>query len=266
MNDEVKNAVSYGIATLSIIPCRAEPSDKAEMVTQLLFGEHYQVLEETEKWCHIVIQHDGYECWIDKKQFHEISTADYDQFSANDFPRASALTNTLTINNQPSTVTPGTLLPFLHNNKVKIRKNEYAFEGTVAEPTTDNMIASAMLFINAPYLWGGRTPFGIDCSGFSQIVYAMCGIAIQRDAYQQAEEGETIQFVDAVKAGDLAFFDNAEGRITHVGIAMDGDTPNEKKIIHASGKVRIDTLDHNGIFNADTGSYSHQLRIIKRLF
>ncbi|MNL48577.1 Gamma-D-glutamyl-L-lysine endopeptidase [compost metagenome] len=116
------------------------------------------------------------------------------------------------------------------------------------------------MFLNAPYLWGGRSILGIDCSGFTQVCYKILGIKLKRDAYQQADQGELVSFINEGKLGDLAFFDNAEGRITHVGILI-----NSHQIIHASGRVRIDSIDHQGIFNEETQQYSHKLRIIKRI-
>ncbi len=108
---------------------------------------------------------------------------------------------------------------------------------------------------------GRKTVFGTDCSGFTQTVYKILGIPLLRDAYQQAAQGETVSLLQEVRPGDLAFFDNPEGRITHVGIMLD-----EQRIIHASGKVRIDPIDNQGIVNADTGERTHQLRLIKRVF
>jgi cell wall-associated NlpC family hydrolase len=122
------------------------------------------------------------------------------------------------------------------------------------------LIDTAFLYLNSPYLWGGRTPFGIDCSGYSQIVYRMCGVDLPRDASQQAEVGDRLSFIEEATPGDLAFFDNNEGRITHVGILL-GDN----KIIHASGKVRVDRIDHQGIFNDEMHDYSHHLRLITRV-
>ena len=126
-------------------------------------------------------------------------------------------------------------------------------------PSADALIVTALFFQNAPYLWGGRTLFGIDCSGFSQIVFKLNGIKLNRDAWQQAEQGAVVDFLPEAKSGDLAFFDNAEGRIIHVGIML-----GTNKIIHASGKVRVDTIDNQGIYNAEMGRYTHKLRIIKR--
>ena len=122
------------------------------------------------------------------------------------------------------------------------------------------MIKNAFYFLNSPYLWGGRTPFGIDCSGFVQIAARLSGISLPRDTQEQAEEGEIINLISEAKPGDLAFFDNIDGRIIHVGIILENG-----QIIHASGKVRIDTIDHQGIFNEESKKYSHQLRVIKRI-
>ena len=125
---------------------------------------------------------------------------------------------------------------------------------------TTDIINNAMKYLGAPYMWGGRSPFGIDCSGFTQVVFGMCGITLKRDAYLQAELGNTIDFINETKTGDLVFFDNDESKITHVGIMIE-----DKQIIHASGEVRIDSIDHNGIYNENAKKYSHKLRIIKRI-
>jgi cell wall-associated NlpC family hydrolase len=123
-----------------------------------------------------------------------------------------------------------------------------------------NLIENALLFLNAPYLWGGRTPLGIDCSGFTQLIYRMNGFDLLRDASQQATQGEVLSFIEESEPGDLAFFDNNEGAITHVGLIM-----SDNYIIHAHGKVRIDRLDQSGIFNVEKKVHTHKLRVIKKI-
>ena len=147
-----------------------------------------------------------------------------------------------------------------------IANNQFASTENTTEPkietiTSDanNILSLAKQYIDVPYIWGGKSKNGIDCSGFSQQVFKQFGIKLPRDAYQQAEVGEVVGFLLEAKTGDLAFFDNEEGKITHVGIMLGTD-----EIIHASGKVRIDKIDNQGIINAETGARTHKLRIVKR--
>jgi hypothetical protein len=253
--------MSYGICTLSIAPCRAEGSDRAELVTQLLFGEVYRVIEEDEKWVKIITDLDSYECWICRKQFTEISVKQFEEYKLHKPPLCADLIGEIANSKgESSTITIGTTLPFYGKNIFKIQDEKYTFKGAINSKNKSDVVEYSLLYLNAPYLWGGRTPFGIDCSGFSQIVYSLCGHQISRDAYQQAEEGINVEFVELTEPGDLAFFDNEEGKITHVGIVTEPG-----KIIHASGKVRIDSLDQQGIFNKELGKYTHKLRVIKRI-
>ncbi len=253
--------MSFGICALSVIPCRAEGNDRAEIVTQLLFGEQYKVLEVQEKWVHIETILDQYQAWICIKQHSPISDTEFEKISQSSHPRSADLISFVSHNEENINITLGALLTNLKDGTLNWGKGQFSFNGAISENTTDQVEKYAMMYLNTPYLWGGRSPFGIDCSGFTQVVFQLCGIQLPRDAYQQAEIGETIGFVQNTRLGDLAYFDNAEGRITHVGLLLDN-----QKIIHASGKVRIDKLDHNGIFNEETGKYTHQLRIIKRIF
>lgn len=260
--------MKFGICSLSIIPARVEPSDKSEMVTQLLFGETYSIYEESRKgWKKIKTAYDNYECWIDEKQSTEISETDFEQINKNTNVVTSEIISLLK-NKKTDFLMPiviGSSLPNFSNNTLHFNDENFDFDGVAndnpdASPDKSKIAENAFLFINAPYLWGGRSPFGIDCSGFTQIIYKLIGFKLPRDAYQQAKIGQTLSFIEESKSGDLAFFDNDEGKIIHVGIML-GDN----KIIHASGKVRIDKIDHQGIFNTETNRYSHKLRLIKQI-
>ncbi|MEO6883663.1 MAG: C40 family peptidase [Bacteroidia bacterium] len=255
----------FGICTLSIVPCRKEPAHRSEMVTQLLFGEHFSILEKKNSWCRIKIAHDAYECWVEQKQITEISEKSF--LLLNKTPANFALDLVQIVSAQnPEMLFPiviGSILPSLKNKDFSIEKNKFSYEGQakkIIKFSKNSIVENAYLFLNTPYLWGGRSPFGIDCSGFTQIVYRLSGMNLQRDAHQQATQGETLNFVEEAESGDLAFFDNEDGKIIHVGIVLP-----ENKIIHASGKVRVDTLDHYGIFNVAEKKYSHTLRLLKRM-
>jgi len=253
--------MKFGISKLAIIPIRKEANDRAEIVSQLLFGEHYTVQEELEKWVLIISAKDNYEGWICKKQFFEILNSTFDSISNSSFPICNSLIAKISLNGETTIICRGAVLPFFNNNTITIENDVYQFEG-ITNNTSNQLISEyALAYQNTPYLWGGCSPFGIDCSGFSQVVYKLFGVNLPRDAYQQAELGEIVSFVEMTQAGDLAFFDNEEGAINHVGIILEPG-----RIIHASGKVRIDSLDHQGIFNKDENKYSHKLRLIKRIF
>ena len=254
----------YGMCRLSVVPIRLEPSDKSELTSQLLFGEGYEIVEHREKWLHIRTAEDHYTGWIDAKQHHEITEAFFQSYLSDRHPRAAETVSVVTGPDGAWPITKGSLLPFFNQGTFQIGEEKYSLNGSAAsaEPETDGskITETARQFLHAPYLWGGRTLFGIDCSGFVQQVYGLCGHRLMRDAYLQVEHGREVHFVTLAKPGDLAFFDNAEGRIVHVGIVMA-----ENKIIHAHGQVRIDQLDHVGIFNSDRQAYSHKLRLIRRI-
>lgn len=237
----------YGICNLAIIPLRIEPSDRSEQVSQVLFGEHFEIIEQLKQWFKVRLQYDNYEGWIDSKQCQIISESDFNEISNS----AQILNHDLVeyITTKDNSLIPipiGASVSFL--NFEGINKNNFEFEGlkvTGIKPKSE-LIKTAFMYLNAPYLWGGKTPFGIDCSGFTQMVYKLNGYKLLRDASQQSTQGEALSFIEESEPGDLAFFDNEEGRIIHVGIIM-----NDNYIIHASGKVRIDRLDHLGIYNAE---------------
>jgi len=251
----------FGICNLAIIPLRAEPSDRSEIVSQVLFGEHFTVLETQNQWAKISLQYDGYEGWIDSKQYQPVLKEHFDQLSKDAIVLNSDLVEYVTApNNLLMPIPLGASLSFLNHSD--INTTHFDFEGmriSGVKPKS-NIINTSFMYLNAPYLWGGKTPFGIDCSGFTQMVYKLNGYHLLRDASQQATEGEALSFIEESEPGDLAFFDNEDGKIIHVGIIMD-----DNYIIHSSGKVRVDRLDHLGIYNAETNRHTHKLRVIKKI-
>ena len=251
----------FAICNLAIIPLRAEPSDRSEIVSQVLFGEHFEVLLVDKQWSRIKLHFDNYEGWIDTKQYQLISENSYRQLSKDAIILSSDLVEYVsTPNNILIPIPLGASLSFLNHSE--INTENFDFEGMRASgvKSKTDIINSAFLYLNAPYLWGGKTPFGIDCSGFTQMVYKLNGHSLLRDASQQSTQGEALSFIEESETGDLAFFDNDEGNIIHVGIIMDNNY-----IIHASGKVRIDRLDHLGIYNAEQNKHTHRLRVIKKI-
>ncbi|MCC9070999.1 C40 family peptidase [Flavobacterium sp. F-65] len=251
----------FGICNLAIVPVRFEPSDRSEIVTQVLFGEHFEILEQQNQWSKIKIQFDNYEGWVDSKQYQIISEASYNSLSSDvQILNADLIDYITSPDNLLLPIPLGASLTFLNNSE--INTSNFEFEGTKTSgiKPKNALINTAYMYLNAPYLWGGKTPFGLDCSGFTQMVYKLNGYRIHRDASQQAMQGDPLSFIEESEAGDLAFFDNEEGNITHVGIIMDNNY-----IIHASGKVRIDRLDHLGIYNPETNRHTHKLRVIKKI-
>ena len=259
--------MKYGIGHLNVIPCRAEASDKSEQVTQLLLGETIKIYEQKRTWYRIKTAHDSYECWIDENQFLFISQSEFEELNKVKPTVVSDLVSVLsnTKNNEMMTVLLGSNLPKINNNQLEIGTQKWNYDGLTQETTTvlakEKIAENAFMLLNSPYQWGGRSPFGIDCSGLVQLVYKLNGIFLPRDASQQALMGQALSFIEEAEEGDLAFFDNAEGLITHVGIILSNN-----RIIHASGKVRIDKLDHQGIFNLEKRDYTNRLRLISKLF
>ena len=243
-----------GICNLSIVPVRIVDSDKSEMINQLIYGDIIEILEEKEKWVKIKSVFDDYIGWIDKKQYFKIE--DNITLDLNKPVYSIDLVEFIENNNNELVTIP------IGSDISNISLMNHKFDGkTISGKNNRNSIVNtALLFLNSPYLWGGKTPFGIDCSGFTQMVYKINGYKLSRDAKYQADQGETLSFIEESEAGDLAFFNNDQGDIIHVGIILQNN-----HIIHASGKVRIDRIDHSGIYNNDLNKHTHSLRYIKKI-
>jgi cell wall-associated NlpC family hydrolase len=237
--------MNKGICIVTVAPVRAENSDRAEIVTEILFGESADILEVNKNWTKIKMHYDGYEGWMDTKQIRP-------------------LTDEELANRKVTLITEDFSSVMMNDGKTLLSMgSEVEFPAVASRRSHDlreSIALTAKEFLNVPYLWGGKSFFAVDCSGFSQLVYKIHNVKLPRDTYQQAEIGEALSFVEESQPGDLAFFENSEGKIIHVGIMLDN-----QKIIHASGKVRIDTLDSTGIFNKEMNKHTHKLRVIKNV-
>ncbi len=258
--------LSRGICRLSIVPVRSEASEKSEMVTQLLFGDHYTVFEisKDNKWGKINITFDEYQGWIDLKQHTEISEEYFDHLNNTEFKIATDLTSTILYKKQLIQIVIGSILP-ISSNELFAVSEQFAFNGgskNLGQKQGYEYLKQVIrLYMNAPYLWGGKTPFGIDCSGLTQQIFKLCGYKLKRDASQQFHMGEKISSLEYAKPGDLAFFENDQNKISHVGILTE-----EQGIIHSSGCVRNDMLDERGIYNRELSAHTHKLVGIRRIF
>lgn len=252
--------LAYSFCNVSISPLRAEPTHRSEMISELLYGERAEILEiHNEHWAKVRCEHDSYEGWCRVRQLTTIPKKEYAKG-----PKflSVGLKDRLDVEHGNIWLSVGSDIFGLKDCKARFKGKRKKVEELELSKTA--IANAAKQFLNTPYMWGGRSIMGIDCSGLSQMAYKMCGKHIPRDAYQQAEEGQTVDFLQNARTGDLAFFDNSEGRINHVGILIDNHN-----IIHAtdtSGRVVIDRIDQGGIISKILRQRTHNLRVVKRLF
>lgn len=254
--------MSYAVCCVAVAPMRIAPDHKSEMVSQLLFGECAIItVIEKDGWIKVVGKNDAYTGWCRQAHVQEI---DEDQYYLEENNLTADWVNEVDYNGHLMHIPFGSSLTGMKNGHAHWRKSKVHYKGKVWEPATAKRDAKtikqlAYTFLNTTYLWGGRSVFGTDCSGFTQVLYKFLNIPLLRDAAQQATQGEAVNFLQEACCGDLAFFDDEEGNIIHTGLLL-----NSFEIIHAAGKVKIDKIDSQGIVEADSGNRLYRLRIIKR--
>jgi hypothetical protein len=261
-----RGQLPFGVCVVAVAPVRRQPSDTAEMVTQLLFGETLKVIvKKHNSWMKIKCRHDGYVGWIDSKQVVRVTEEECLSYEKDPI-YSMDLAGMISSSKEAFPILLGSRLPLFDGMHLYAHDEKYLYNGAVVSPDPQQVIEEEYFerivkkFIHAPYLWGGRSIFGIDCSGFTQVVFSLLGTQLPRDAYQQVDCGEVIDFVNMSSPGDLAFFENENGKITHVGILL-----RDGKIIHASGQVRIDSIDQEGIYDKEKRKYTHKFRVAKRI-
>lgn len=248
--------MNYAVCCVPVAPIRIDADHKSEMVSQLLFGDCCIINDaDTKGWVNISCKADGYGGCCQAVHVQQITMEEYYN---EDIILTADWINEISFNNSSMQIPLGSVIN-LKNDLIQFTGNKIIPGGIKNDTASIKKIA--FKFLNTAYLWGGRSVFGIDCSGFAQAVYKFLDISLLRDADLQVTQGEIVDFLQVGQCGDLAFFDDEEGKIVHVGILL-----NSHEIIHASGKVRIDKIDNQGIINAETGGRTHQLRIIKRFF
>lgn len=257
------------IALHSVIPVRTEAREGAEQNTQMLFGELAEVIDEQPRWKRIRLESDGQEGWVDAKMItpmmdkeHAVHKKALKTAATVAFPMAYAMSEN---NGQTIPLTAGTRLTNYKDGRFEVLGVGFRIDPSMVitaplELNQENLLKAVRFFINVPYLWGGKNALGMDCSGFTQTVMSLFGKALLRNASEQVTQGKSIKDLSKAKAGDLVFFDHEDGKISHVGIVIDPE-----RVIHCSGRVKVEKLDSQGIFNAETGEYSHHLVSIRRV-
>ena len=257
--------IDYGVCRLAIVTVRKEADQKSEPVTQLLFGDHYEVIElsKDQKWLLVIISSDQSSGWIDRLQHHTISQEYHQQISLANFKITTDIASTMLYKKSQLTIVLGSIVPISASELFKMEE-QFAFNGEAKSlgQRRDYGFLREMTnrYLNAPHLPGGKSPFGIDAPGFVQMSFRLAGYQLPRDIQQQWAHGKPIDAPGSAAPGDVAFFKGKDGRLNHVGIVVD-----EQKIIHCYGRVRVDYLMEEGILTAETKIYTHALAGLRRI-
>lgn len=255
-----------GTIILSLVAVRQNDNDQSEMISQLLFGELAEIIEERGNWFYIRSHSDNLKGWIDKKSVKILNDEEFELIKQSPSVRVSVPLSFCrkTTNSETVFLAGGSILSAIKDNECIVADENYIVNATdinlSKEISGEYIVSLASQYLNSPYLWGGKSLLGIDCSGLVQVVYSICGIQLPRKASEQVEMGEVVDFLSEASAGDLAFFEDESGSIVKVGIMMDS-----QRIIHSSGWVKVDQLDSNGIITERNGNSPHKLRVIKRI-
>ena len=257
-----------GIVLHSVVPVRSEANEGSEQLTQLLFAETVDILEEKPRWIRIKNDADGQIGWVDFKMLTKLSDSESDLVAKADksarvmMPMAYAVSEN---NGQTIPLTAGTCLPNYKDGRFEVLGVGFRIDPSMVadkslEMTTEKIMEVVRFFLNVPYLWGGKNALGMDCSGFTQIIHSLFGHQLLRNASEQVTQGVPVKSLKNAQTGDLAFFDHEDGKISHVGLILDSE-----RIIHCSGRVKVEKLDEIGIFSIEQGgTYTHHLVSIRR--
>lgn len=268
-----------GIALHSVIPVRAEARESAEQNTQMLFGELCQIMDDKNpKWTCVRLENDGQEGWVDAKMITPMSDAEYrahkqalQSAATVVFPMTYAVSEN---NGQTIPLTASTKLTNYQNGRFEVLGVGFRIDPNMVstqplELNEQNLQQAVRFFLNVPYLWGGKNALGMDCSGFTQVIMSLFGKSLPRNASEQATQGQPVSNLRHAQAGDLAFFDHEDGKISHVGILLSSLNTKPSTLnctlVHCSGRVKVENLDETGIMNTETGTHSHHLVSLRRL-
>lgn len=256
-----------GITTAGIVPLRREKSERSVLASQALFGEMVEVLREEGRWCRVRMLHDGTEGWMRKDGFVGVDE-EFVRCSMDGVPFVTRDMFSIVMRDGDwvgQLVPAGSVLPLYERTTgcFRVGDDTYRLVGSLPVVGTGNARESiaryALMYYNAPYVTGGRSPRGIDNTGLVQMAYRLAGVCVPRQLASLAAGGQTLSFLEEALPGDVVLFGDESGAVTHAGLLWEAG-----RVIHASGRVRVDKIDHHGIFNETTKRYTHALKLIKR--